>query len=260
MKEEVLINHVASGIPWEKAVMAYFMDAGAYGVEYGIGHQQQETQGIATHQPHLFQVVEVALLDERWFRVYVRSSSPSMEEACRLVQALDRLVHDQTKLRYAALRDPLTGCLNRRGLDEWFRDRKSRLVSFDFVLAMFDLDHFKALNDTQGHDAGDQLLQRIVRHVQQSMRDYDVVARLGGDEFVLIFEQCSCHIGVKNRLEQVMQGLDLSQEGVTITMGVVCYPAMGDSLAALLAKADELLYRGKGNGRNQMVLWEGVIS
>jgi diguanylate cyclase len=153
--------------------------------------------------------------------------------------------------------DPLTGVANRRTFErtcqEWIQTGRA------FVLGMLDVDDFKRVNDTFGHDVGDQVLQFIAQKLVRSLRSEDVVARLGGDEFAILASNLP--LGqADNRLRQIMQAV------VTPSPSNVgrpdCMPALscglaefsaGDTLASLMKRADDALYDAKRQGKNRLV-------
>lgn len=166
------------------------------------------------------------------------------------------------KLRLQALRDPLTGLLNRRFVDEWIdrevarTDRSGR----SFGVIMVDVDHFKQINDVYGHDAGDQLLKAVGRTITTSLRPGDLPCRYGGEEFLLMLADVDA-IVLGDRAEQVrrrISELELEHRGitlptVTVSAGIGLYPDHGVDAAAVIAAADAALYRAKRNGRNQVL-------
>mgnify|MGYP000894048788 CR=1 FL=1 len=107
----------------------------------------------------------------------------------RLRSQLNEIKHLQVQLRDQAVRDPLTGCFNRRYLDETLARESSRADRDEIMigLVMLDLDHFKRINDTYGHTAGDQVLQAVAHSLQQKVRLGDMVCRYGGEEFLVVF-------------------------------------------------------------------------
>jgi len=179
--------------------------------------------------------------------------------------AIQTVAHDITKhkhyeaqLRTQALHDALTGLPNRILL----MDRLEHAIALAergnyavFVL-FFDLDRFKYVNDTLGHDAGDQLLKIITKRVLQCIRKSDTFARLGGDEFVLVLGNIASEDLVNQLLSRVVSAINESIiiEGQNITMtssiGISTYPKDGKDSATLLKYADTAMYRAKELGRN----------
>jgi diguanylate cyclase (GGDEF)-like protein len=164
--------------------------------------------------------------------------------------------------RKAALTDALTGIANRRGffergerlLDDALADRRP------VALLLFDLDHFKNVNDAAGHDAGDQVLCGLTQLVKAAMegaiRADALFARMGGDEFACLLPDASMARALQ-MAEMVRRGFDaLRIEGLschpTVSVGLAAASEPGQTLASLLASADRALYRAKGEGRNRV--------
>lgn len=157
-----------------------------------------------------------------------------------------------------ARNDPLTGLANRRKLSEYFQAIRPGTTP---VLLMLDIDHFKHINDTYGHDIGDQVLEQLSRILLSSVRESDIVARLGGEEFCIVLPKVNLTQG-KTLAESIRiaveaTGFNTTQGKVVvrISMGVAMQQA-NESLTAWIKRADEALYHAKENGRNQVVIAE----
>ena len=175
-----------------------------------------------------------------------------------------RLVAQRKELERLATRDSLTGLANRRHFDQVFdlACRRSVRTGEPLNLAIIDVDHFKQYNDRYGHSAGDDALREVAQVLSaMARRPYDVAARYGGEEFVLLFpgpvdfaallEQLRLNIlslALTHEASEVERVVTVSCGGVTITGPAMSNPAM------LLHKADALLYRAKGQGRNCVVV------
>lgn len=170
-------------------------------------------------------------------------------------------------LRNQSVRDPLTGLFNRRYLEESM-DRELERASRSgrpVGLIALDLDHFKRINDTYGHDAGDAVLRKTAECLLQSIRGSDIAARVGGEEFVLVLPDASLEV-TRERAEQIRKALAASKptyEGkplgsVTVSAGVAMFPAHGATRPSFLHAADAALYRAKNSGRDRVVLCETV--
>lgn len=167
------------------------------------------------------------------------------------------------KLYRLAYLDSLTGIPNRQRLKEDFENVAAEIAggTKTGVMAIFDLDNFKVVNDTYGHNTGDILLRRIADHLNEEPGFKGHLYRLGGDEFVIFFaggpdidlEQHYLPILESTMLSYTMPNIDIN---CTISMGVSFFPKHGKSYTELLRKADIALYKAKESGRDQMVLFE----
>ncbi len=151
--------------------------------------------------------------------------------------------------------DPLTGLLNRRSLENSVRDLRNEGVSY--ALAYGDLDHFKNLNDTHGHEAGDQALRLFARVLRDSLRPNDIAARYGGEEFVIVLPSCDT-TEASGILERVRESLALALSAgrvppFTVTFGVATSSYAGE-FDAIVAIADGALLRAKSAGRNRVAV------
>jgi two-component system chemotaxis family response regulator WspR len=160
--------------------------------------------------------------------------------------------------RLAAI-DGLTGLANRREFDQVLSREVSRSGrSHDpLSLIILDVDHFKQINDTRGHLAGDEVLRSIAAAVREAVREMDLAARYGGEEFALVLPRCEQHDAVRV-VERVVAAIRRRPEleGVTVSAGVASMPTNAFDGHSLVAAADEALYRSKRNGRNRYTVSE----
>ncbi len=171
----------------------------------------------------------------------------------------------QQKLDYISQHDPLTGILNRLSLFHQLEKSIENAHSNQTTLAVLylDLDHFKEVNDTLGHDVGDTLLKESVKRVQSCIRKDDLFARIGGDEFVVILEQLEkeniSHIAQKI-LAQLTKIFELKGENVnvSVSIGIALYPHDGTDTNTLIKYADEAMYASKESGRNNFTYYESL--
>ena len=168
------------------------------------------------------------------------------------------------RLQTIVLTDPLSGCYNRRGLNQLAEREVSRAIRQKKELAVLaiDLDHFKRVNDDYGHLTGDEVLREVGALLQATAREADVVARFGGEEFTILVPD-SNEDGALILADRVMQAFrqyrfrSLPPDvRITVSIGVAADWARDDDVAkTLLARADEALYVAKRNGRDQAVVW-----
>ena len=173
------------------------------------------------------------------------------------------LVQSEARLREQSIRDHLTTLFNRRYLDETLEREVQRAARKEHPLGiiMLDIDHFKHINDTMGHAAGDQLLWELGRLLRKQVRLADIACRYGGEEFVLILPEASLDM-TKERAEQLrekVKQLHLEYENqnlgnLTISLGVAVFPNHGSTGEEILKSADAALYRAKHTGRDRMVV------
>jgi diguanylate cyclase (GGDEF)-like protein/PAS domain S-box-containing protein len=162
-------------------------------------------------------------------------------------------------IRQQAFFDTLTGLPNRRMLRERLEQeiRRSRRDNQQLAILFIDLDHFKEVNDTLGHESGDQLLIEAARRIKQCVRDSDTVARMGGDEFTVILADLSHNDNLEPLLEKILRSMDaLFQIGgeqvfVSASIGITLYPLDATEIEGLFKNADQALYVAKGEGRNR---------
>lgn len=167
----------------------------------------------------------------------------------------DRLAEEQV----ASGTDALTGLLNRRGLFRAFDAEAERARRYGHPLAviLFDLDHFKQINDRLGHAVGDRVLRTVGEEVRRCLRPADVLGRWGGEEFVVVLPETALSgaVEVAERLRYLVSGLRSDAGPLTASFGVAQY-ASADNLGELIRRADRALYEAKRAGRNRVVAAE----
>ncbi len=162
-----------------------------------------------------------------------------------------------------AIKDGLTGLNNRRYFDGHLSSafEKAREGNRPLSLLIVDIDHFKQVNDTHGHDAGDDVLREFAGRISKIVRNLDMACRYGGEEFVLLMPdtdiQLACIVAERMRREIAAHPFVIhggtKQINITVSVGASCIEGANDTSAALLKRADEALYLAKRNGRNQVV-------
>ncbi|ANQ26728.1 diguanylate cyclase [Vibrio natriegens] len=159
------------------------------------------------------------------------------------------------QLHLDTLTDAMTGLLNRRGLDKAVESLREQNTPFS-VLAL-DVDYFKKVNDTFGHDAGDALLKSVASLIQDQARKGDVVCRSGGEEFIVFLTKTDLDQAfmVAERVRKSIESHEFDTVGnVTISVGISRWDGTNEPINAVLKNADDALYQAKHNGRNQTVL------
>ena len=175
-------------------------------------------------------------------------------------------------LRNQSIRDPLTGLFNRRYMEETLERelRRARRGSRSMGVLMIDLDRFKQLNDTAGHEAGDAFLRDLGELLQRSLRREDIPCRHGGEEFVVVLPDASLD-DARRRAEHLREGIKLLRTSyksgivgpLSASIGVAAFPEHGSTAEALVRAADTALYRAKREGRDRVMvatLAEGPVS
>ena len=189
--------------------------------------------------------------------IYLREAAPVLE-AKRLMETL----------RESTMRDPMTALHNRRFLEESIdvlvaqaARRKSGLA-----VMMLDLDYFKAVNDTYGHDAGDAVLKAVATVLTRAVRAGDIVVRYGGEEFLILLQDTmgDAAVAVGEKIRLAVAALQVQTSGgllqKTISIGVSCYPDDSDSFWQVVKCADVALYHAKETGRNRVTRFTQTLS
>ncbi len=192
---------------------------------------------------------------------YMHQASQKLSQAGQQVKntmsqqlsQMNKLNQRLKQVEAQALNDPLTGLGNRRKLRQYL----DTLASQPAIIMMLDIDHFKKINDTYGHDSGDKVLIQLAKILQISTREDDMVARLGGEEFCIIMTGIDAKQAVtqaENIRTQIQHAAFTSSHGhipVTISIGIAQRQAE-EAVNAWFKRADQALYQAKNNGRNQV--------
>ena len=228
----------------------------AFGVASGVVAARDEPDYPPVVAAAYVGMVVVVLLSSTFLTTRVQSTREHLRrQKAELAQALEQI-------RQLATHDDLTGLLNRRAMLDRMQleQRRSLRSGSPLLIAQLDIDHFKAVNDTHGHAAGDLVLQRFADTVRRNVRDTDVLARWGGEEFVLLLcdTPAADAVTLMERLRQAVQAMQVpvAQGGqpitVTVSIGLARH-APADPLAGTLERADRGLYAAKAGGRNRVV-------
>ena len=179
---------------------------------------------------------------------------------CRYTEQLRLSVQTTIEM---ALTDPLTGLYNRRYLETHMANLVEHSINRGKPLTVLtlDVDYFKAVNDTHGHDAGDRVLQELAGRIRASVRTIDTACRTGGEEFIIVLPDTESGVAEKigERLRKSVAGkrFNAGSEGglsITISAGIATLCGAGDKVDDILKRADQALYQAKREGRNRIVL------
>ena len=202
----------------------------------------------------------VTVSDEHYLVGVMHDITDVVEANQQLTAAGDVLREQATELRRLATTDPLTGCLNRRALFEMAQELTPN-SSQPVGLIVADLDHFKEVNDTHGHDGGDAVLTQFVTLVRTTIRPTDMIARLGGEEFAIFLPGAGQEqtLRVAQRICQVARANPVDHEdgpiSFTVSVGAVSIDSGSETnIDELIKVADQNLYKAKEQGRDQAVL------
>jgi diguanylate cyclase (GGDEF)-like protein len=207
----------------------------------------------------VFGVLLAGLFVHRWQVRRVTGHAAALEVLVQ--QRTKELEASRKKLLELASRDALTGAWNRRALMEILERElgRARREQLPLTLLLADIDHFKRINDTYGHPAGDAVLREFVKRLTLTVRPYDAVGRFGGEEFLILLPGLdSAKPGDAQRVQALHAATSaepMPEAGhVTCSFGAVTLmPGMEADADQLIALADQALYRAKGNGRDQVV-------
>jgi diguanylate cyclase (GGDEF)-like protein len=195
----------------------------------------------------------------------IKNSSGEVTSVCITIQdatdeGMSHLILQQTmsRLEVSSRTDGLTMLANRMHWESCLLQECKRASRYGAItsLIMFDLDHFKNINDTYGHLAGDEVLRAVAAILQQTIRETDIAGRYGGEEFAVIATDTPVDRAMllAERIRAAIEGLNVIYDDqripVTVSLGVAGYTAEMDSHEALISCADDALYKAKHNGRN----------
>ncbi|MCX7627798.1 MAG: diguanylate cyclase [Methylophilaceae bacterium] len=224
-------------------------------------YQQQITR--TDDMTELSKILDNLMQDTKAMQLDALRAYDELKEAqAKVAQAearIEQLTQEIEQLSLNAQQDYLTGTLNRRGMDDAFARELGRAdrSGLPLSVALLDIDHFKKLNDTLGHEAGDAALAHLAKVVKAILRPTDIVARYGGEEFVILLPETDQAEGIKVMMRvqrELTKNFFLhNNQRVLITFSAgVAQRMPGEDQAAVLKRADEALYRAKHAGRNRV--------
>jgi diguanylate cyclase (GGDEF)-like protein len=177
-----------------------------------------------------------------------------VERTQELLETNEELKLKNHKLEILSTTDMLTGLFNRRYIEEQIQIAINRSERYgqDMSLVMLDIDHFKLVNDTHGHDVGDEVLVSIAKILKENIREVDVAGRWGGEEFIILFQ--ADNLGAMANAEKLRTIINDQDHGdvgnITASFGYTQY-IKNDTIETLIKRADQGLYKAKKNGRNR---------
>ncbi len=197
-------------------------------------------------------------------RIYHKRDADTVRDVVTIMRMGISHAHHIETLEERATSDGLTGLLNQKT----FRQNLSAVLArldkrYGCAVVMLDIDHFKRVNDTYGHQAGDEVLQKTASIIRKTIRKADMAGRYGGEEFVLYLHQAdrekAWQVAERLRLviEQTRFEFGGKEAGITASLGIACYPSAGKEPRELLQYADSALYRSKQGGRNRTTVYPG---
>ncbi|MFO0753830.1 MAG: PAS domain S-box protein [Thermodesulfovibrionales bacterium] len=186
----------------------------------------------------------------------IRDSRGAITHYVSTAKDITERIRAEEKLRELAERDPLTNIYNRRKFFDFLRGgvEQARRYGRPLSLFMFDIDHFKVVNDTYGHERGDAVLKSLVQEVEKNIRKADVFARYGGEEFILCAPETTLQgaLDLAEKIRQTIESHSFDNAGRITVSGGVTELREGDSVDSLIGRADSALYRAKEKGRNRV--------
>ncbi len=184
----------------------------------------------------------------------------------KMEEEVKKLSRDIAEVKMEARIDPLTGLYNRRAFDERIKEEveRAKKEKTPLALLMYDIDHFKNINDSFGHSIGDMVLRALSDVVKNSIRKSEFVARYGGEEFSIILPKCkrkeAKDIGKRIRKEVSETNLKYKEKRLDVTISVgISYLKSDDTPESLIERADKALYRAKQEGRNRVFDEDGPV-
>jgi diguanylate cyclase (GGDEF)-like protein/PAS domain S-box-containing protein len=222
----------------------------------GVNWQGIFNSVLESGEAHTFEYCSPRL--NKWYLTSV--FTPNEDYVAALFSDITTRKQNEERTEYYAYHDPLTGLPNRR----LFEDRLAVALSQaqrneEWVAVLFlDLDNFKPINDTYGHEAGDQLLRQVAQRMRNCIRSCDTVARLGGDEFVIILPGTNTRQEIETIATRILVAsrdpivIDQDEIVITMSIGISIYPKDGTDITSLMRNADVAMFMSKRHGRNRI--------
>nr|WP_106782638.1 EAL domain-containing protein [Lysinibacillus timonensis] len=227
-------------------------------------------ESVLTSQKSVSTLGRVKIQDETW--IWVESTlSPVLEgDKVTSIVVVARNIAERKKLEdqlhYMAYHDSLTGLPNRRMFDKELEEQiqLSHEKNYHFALLYFDIDRFKIVNDTLGHNIGDLLLVEVSKRLKGQLPPNDLFARMGGDEFALIVKNVTETSYVDNLAEKILASFEIpfyiedNEINITASIGISLYPKYSSDPKELMKQADIAMYHSKENGKNSYTFFEQI--
>lgn len=221
---------------------------------------EMQAKSLLLETPRIGGVVGIgvqALSDDLTRAIVIESILTTLINVVGSIKAINKYTHD---LEYYATRDPLTNLYNRRVFHELldYEMQRADRKTYHFSLMMIDFDNFKLINDRYGHAFGDQVLQAFARRIELALRNEDIFTRYGGDEFCILLPETGieqAHM-IADRIMHAIHSIEeIAPNGekihLTCSIGLANFPEHAENTKDLFIIADNMMYKGKHNGKNQ---------
>ena len=266
-----LINHLLSNLPTGQAatlmvseVSSVINNLNSDIRQYREGLENHDGQMQSTHQ-QIEELVEPEIWDllQKDFLQLRNANTKMKKDLAAAEDKLKRQEEQVSQLKRKIRNDPLTGVMNRQAMEEDLTSEFSRSKRYKrvFGIVMADIDHFKSINDSYGHQVGDEALKAFAKILQKSVRDVDTIYRFGGEEFLVLLPESdeTASLLVANRLKNMVESQVLTSKKdenlhlfLTASFGVSVYSPTDSTYQDIVKRADQALYRAKENGRNRV--------
>jgi len=265
---EATLRQVRDGTPWFRYMAPLLVQESCLECHAKQGYKVGDVRGGISVDFNMA-AAQGSISRTRWIvgTTFLATAALLVLIIARLVSGLRRrLQAAEARIREMALTDELTGLANRRQISDRFRMEWVRAARYQrpISVVLIDVDHFKAVNDSYGHDAGDAVLRGVSRKAASALRASDLLGRWGGEEFLALLPETEA-AGARGVAERVLAEVAALREhhsnrvlSVTVSAGVATWtpPGDGSDAEALLKRADEALYRAKAAGRNRVEGWD----